>query len=1186
MSTLRNRLLSLSLSISFALCLVQFVSPTRARAQANTGQIAGRITDTSGAVIVGGTITVKNVGTNAVRSAKTSAEGTYLLTGLEPATYEVTVSSGSFKPFVANLEVTVGGHATLDAELSIGGTTSEVAVIAQGGAQVNTQTQELSQVVNQEQVSQLPSLSRNPYDFVALAGNVSAGDAANSGDSRSNNTYQNGPSQTRGVGYSINGQRTSGTEVLLDGVENIAVFIDGIGVYVPMNAVQEFRVTTSNFEAQYGRASGGVVNVTTRAGTNRFHGDLWEFNRLAAYTSNTETNDQINSAFVAGGGTGPLPAPKGGYTRNQFGFAVGGPILKDKLFFFGSTEWTRVRSGATLTAAVPTPQFLAMTAPNVQNYFSTYGGGKTFNFAQTFQSGPAGIGSIAGVPDGTPVFGLVSYTAPANAGGGLPQNTYNVVGRFDYNLSDKTQMFFRYANYNEVDEAGSEFASPYSQYNVGEATLSTAYLLSVTHIFSPSLVTSTKLSFSRINLPQTYNTALQNTPSLIASVNAQVPTTSTFIQLPGFFDFNPAIGGLPSGGPSNTIQWNQDLNWVKKNHSMQYGVQLIYIQDNNAYGAYAQAIEQLASTSIGGIQNLVTGNLATFQAAVNPNGALPCVQDPYTGTLTQTAGCSVTLPATQPAFARSDRFHDWAVYAQDSFKATPKFTFNYGVRYEYYGVQHNNNQNLDSNFYYGSGANLFQQIRNGQVFTTPNSPIGRLWNPQYGTVSPRIGFAYDLTGDGRTSLRGGYGISYERNFGNVTFNVIQNPPNYAVIVLTGSASNPLPVTSSNTGPLSGSSGSVPLPPTSLRNVDENIRTAQTQFYSLALERQLAPGMVLSLEYSGSRGLHLYDIKNYNGLGSGNVFAGDPLSDANGNVALTRLNPQYSNINNRGSGGDSYYHAMNIQFQMTNLHRSGLSLVANYTLAHATDELSTSFSETAGAFNLGYTNPFYPALDHGSGDLDIRNRLVIAPIYQTPFFTDGHSSLKQALFGWQASGIYTVRTGTPFSYYDTTNDSQAGQGYNIPRYTPTTPISQHTFTTTGGASGQGINTYVIGNLPPATSFANPALTIPGFPNGISDWGPYPAAMTARNSFRGPGAWSFDAAVSKTIPIHEQINLVFRAEGFDLLNHHNLYIQETRADVGNVGDGVPVPITASKGGVGNNGGANDERRFGQFSLSLHF
>ena len=235
-------------------------------------------------------------------------------------------------------------------------------------------------------------------------------------------------------------------------------------------------------------------------------------------------------------------------------------------------------------------------------------------------------------------------------------------------------------------------------------------------------------------------------------------------------------------------------------------------------------------------------------------------------------------------------------------------------------------------------------------------------------------------------MRGGAGISYERNFGNVTFNVIQNPPNYAVIVLNGSANNPIPVTTSNSGPLAGSSGSVALPPTSLRNVDENIRTAQTQFYSLAVEHQLVPNTMVSVQYAGARGLHLYDVKNINGLGTGNVFAGDPLSDGAGNVALTRLNNQYSNINNRGSDGDSYYHALNLQFQSTDLHHTGLSIVANYTLAHATDELSTSFSETNNAFFLlGYMNPFHPELDHGNGDLDIRHRLVMAPIYQTPFF---------------------------------------------------------------------------------------------------------------------------------------------------------------------------------------------------------
>jgi Carboxypeptidase regulatory-like domain len=1169
-------------AIAFALLMMKSLS-----AQVETGQLAGIVTDSSGALVSGANVRVKNIGTNAERTDATSNNGTYQVTGLEPATYQVTIQATGFQPYTAKVEITVGGHVTFDANLSVSGATSQVEVIGEGGTQVNTQTQELSQVVNEQQIAGLPSLTRNPYDFVALSGNISSGDASTSGDSRSNNTYQNGPSSTRSVGFSINGQRASGTEVLLDGVENISVFADGIGVYVPVDAVHEFRVTTSNFEAQYGRASGGVVNVSTKAGENQFHGDVWEYNRLAAFTSNTETNDQINSAFLAGGGTGPLPAPKGQYTRNQFGFAVGGPVQKDKLFFFGSTEWTRVRSGATLTAAVPTADFLALTPQNVQDFFTTYGGGKTFKYNKTYSSGPGGIGSFAGVPDGTPMYGQVSFISPSNAGGGVPQNTYNIVGRADYALGANTPMFFRYVNYNEVDQSGGIFASPYSQYNVGQTFQDTAYLLSVSHVFNPSLVSTTKLSFNRLNTFQTYDAKLQNSPVLITSVNAQVPTTSTFIQLPGFFDENPAVGGLPFGGPQNTVQWNQDLSLTKGRHTTQYGVQLLYIQDNQAYGAFAQATEQMGSTAAKGIQNMVAGNLTQFQAAVSPKGALPCVKDPYTGALTQTAACSITLPAAAPAFARSERFHDWAGYAQDSYRATTRLTVNAGVRYEYYGVQHNNHQNLDSNYYYGTGATYQQKIRNGQVMTAPNSPIHGLWKPQYGTVSPRVGFAYDLFGNGKTSIRGGYGISYERNFGNVTFNVIQNPPNYAVVVLTGSANSPIPVTSSNTGPLAGSSGSVPLPPTSLRNVDENIRTAQTQFYSLALEHQLATNTMVSVQYAGARGLHLYDIKNINGLGSGNVFGDDPLSDGNGNVALTRLNNQYSNINNRGSNGDSYYHAMNVQFQTTDWHHSGLSLVGNYTLAHATDELSTAFSETNNAFFLlGYMNPFNPSLDRGSGDLDIRHRLVIAPIYTVPFFASSHGAIKEGLSGWQVAGIYSVRTGTPFPYFDSTNSAQAGAGYNVPRYTTAGHIPAHVFKSTNGASGGGQNTYNIGNLPAAVSFSNPNLVIPGFPDGISDWGPYPSAMTSRNAFRGPGAWNLDASVRKTFPIRERLNLQFRAQGFDIFNHHNLYIQESLDDVANVGYGVPVPITASKGGIGNNGGANDERRFGQFSLAVNF
>jgi hypothetical protein len=269
--------------------------------------------------------------------------------------------------------------------------------------------------------------------------------------------------------------------------------------------------------------------------------------------------------------------------------------------------------------------------------------------------------------------------------------------------------------------------------------------------------------------------------------------------------------------------------------------------------------------------------------------------------------------------------------------------------------------------------------------------------------------------------------------------------------------------------------------------------------------------------------------------------------------------------------------MNIQFQTTNLPRTGLSLVANYTLAHQLDDLSTTESET-NAFLEGYTDPFDPALDHGDGDMDIRHRFVTGPIYDSPWYGKG-STFKQAVGGWQIVGIYQAHTGSPFTYWDSTNDIN---GYNIPRYTPASgTVPQHIFKSLRrGANGGGQNFYTVGNLPAAVSFSNPNLL------GASNWGPYPADMISRNSFRGPGQWTFNAGVGKIIPIHDQINLEFRAEGFDILNHHNLYLQESYFDVGDTGDGVPIPVYGSKGGIGVNGGANDERRFGQFSLKANF
>ena len=1163
---------------------------TVALAQVNTGQISGVVTDPSGAVVPGATVTVQNVGTNAVRSAKTSSVGSYLVPGLDPAIYQVTVRSPSFQAYTARVEVTVGGHVTVDAKLSLTTNTTAVEVLAAGGVAVNTQTQELSQVVDTQQMSQLPSLTRNAYDFVMLSGNVSNGDNT----TPNSNSGQNVSAQ--GVGYSINGQREAGTEILLDGVENITVFSDLVGEQIPIDAVQEYSILTNNFAAQYGRASGGVVNVTTKAGTNSLHGGAWEFNRLSAYTANTY-NNVVNDL------------PKGIYTRNQFGFDLGGPIKKDKLFFFGSSEWTRVRSASVQSELIPTPQFLALAATNVQSFFAAYGS-TPYPITSTVNQSALGVAltsaSGAAVPAATPILGQVNFNANYDAGGDIPQNTYRLLGRVDYDLSSKTQMFFRYGKESEDEFSGTQFYSAYPQYDVGEQVSNAMYLYSLSHTFGPSVFSNTKLSYTRFANPESYNTAQQNVPLLmLGGANTPAP-----LQLPGLENYNePGAGGEPYGGPQNTIQVQEDVTWTKGRHNAQFGFQGTYLQMNIAYGAYAQAVEYLGTGNQTGLQAMLNGTLQYFESAVNPQGKLPCVEDAY-GNLTATSACEVTPPLTPPGFARSYRYKDWAGYAQDSFKLTPQLTLNYGVRYEHYGVQHNDNQNLDSNLYYGAGTNIFQQIETGQVYTVPNSPIHEMWKPRWGTVAPRVGFAYDLTGDGKTSLRGGFGISYERNFGNVTFNAIQNVPNYAVLESFNSK-----VTTSDIGPLGSAGPAQALPPAELRNINENINVAATQFWSLALERQLSRSSMLEISYSGAHGVHLYDIIVGNGIGGAQAYLGAPVYKtsttnpscvwANGagtgyssftsNACLTRPNPEYAGVNVRGSGGSSAYDAVNIKYQAQNLYNSGLTLIANYTFSHSLDDLSSTFSEDSQGGsgyigNLGYLDPTDPMLDWGSSDFNVPNRIVISPIWSTPWFKGQNGLAGEIGSGWSVSGIFSARSGTPFSAYDYTYNLNGYAG--IPRITPLTPMTRQ-------KAGKPVytgtpNQFQILTIPAAndTEPFNPTL-------GVDDFGPFPANMMRRNSMSGPGAWSTDAAASKSFKFGERFGLEFRAEAFDLFNHHNLYTEEYALDIDNLNQNAagfaipptstaPLPVIAQKGGLNTYalGGNHDERRFGQFSLKATF
>jgi len=1232
----------LLLVVTFFLAILLGYRP--AWSQAETGQISGTVTDSTGAVIPGADVTATNVATNGQRTTRTGTAGTYLIPGLEPGVYDVTVTSQSFANFRARAEVTVGGKVTIDAQLALGKTTTTVEVVGEGGTTVNTQSQELSQLVDTSQMSELPSLNRNPYDFVSLSGNVSNGDNTSSTQAPDPLVTTGQSLTARGVGYSLNGQRESGTDILLDGVENVGIFSVNAGQYVPLNSIQEFSIITNNFGADYGRASGGIVNVDTKSGTNQIHGDAYEFNRLSAYTANTFAN------VISG-------LPKGSYVRNQPGFDIGAPIIKNKLFVFYSEEFIRVRSNAEVTNEILDPTFISLLPSNVQNYFSKYGTGAfpssgTVTAGQLASIPPPGTPVVIGSIDGTtpispsqPIFDIVNFKAPFNAGGGVPQNTNDLVGRLDYNMTNQTQMFFRIARYSEAEFPGSVNYSAYPQYDVGGSNEADSFLYSLSHEFSSTLLSTSKLSFARYNVVQSYNNALTFTPNLYLSSNnyaqATDPTNNNVIQLPGLANTADGSGGLPYGGPQNTVQILQDAVWTKGKHSMRFGGAFTYIQLNVAYGAYQQANEVLGSDVGPALNNLVDAGgdkqngvfaspVLSFAARVNAEGAVPCPTDIYGNSIDIVPACEVTppLPAADPA--RSYRYKDWDVYAMDSFRATRKLTLNYGLRYEHYGVQHNNHQDLDSNFYTGAGV-YPENVRDGAIFLTTKSPVGQFWAPVWGTAAPRVGFAYDIFGNGKTSLRGGFGISYERNFGNVTYNASFNPPASAVVsaACTGNsvgvigANCPNFVTNNDLGPLGVAGAETALTPSELRFLGNHINVAQTQFWSLAIEHELAPGTLLGASYSGAHGVHIYDLNNVNLLGVGQELLGDPLvttlSTAAGpqcpytdpgataglslaeqaagdtvNGCYTRANSQYTNVNERGSGGSSAYDALNVKFQTNNIHRTGLTLITNYTWAHALDDLSSTFSESITAASLGYTNFQHPLLDWGNADYDIRHRIVISPIWETPWYKEGRGVLRQVLGGWTISSIFTARSGMPFSIYD---ESNLLNDYVFPRLAPASAITQYHTGTPVLQAGEG-NTFFGLTVPlPAnqitieSSSTPPVIGTETAPYnaalGISDFGPYPANMTHRNAFRGPGAWNDDLAIAKSFKLNERFGLEFRAEGFNVFNHHNFYV--------NGFDNYYVPpittaltVVEEKGGLGSAalGGDYDERRFGQFALKLSF
>jgi outer membrane receptor protein involved in Fe transport len=1075
-----------------------------AGAQTETGRIAGKVVDPQGIAVPGVSVTATSTTTGVNRTTVTDQNGSYVLPNMLAATYNIDFSLQGFKKTTLRVLVTVGSAVTADTKLELGALTETVSVTAVTPV-INVSNSEVSTTVSQEQVRDLPTLTRNPYDLVALAGNVTARPPDTLITSR------------RGTGYSINGLRAAGTNILLDGSANNNEFDTTVGQEVPLDSVQEFSIVSNNFSAQYGRATGGIVNVVTKAGSNLFHGTGYEFFRNEKLASITPDNEANNT-------------PKGQFKRNQLGYSLGGPVVKDRLQFFSSLEYIGVRSSDTLFTWVPTPEFLAVSSPATRNFFSTYGGGVTINGPTLTRSAVtailgSGAGAFNNLPANLPVFGRVDRAIPIDAGGGDPQDQYQFVTRVDGSMSPRTQFYIRYAYQNQDAQIGTNSNGPYTSYDTNYVNKNHNILGSVTHVFSNTFTSQTKVVWNRIFGDQPLASAPPQ-PTLYMNPTTVVRLQGYRIGFPGYYPFSPG-NAIPFGGPQKLTQIYQDQTWAKGAHDIRFGGSYVHIADDRTFGAYENSVEALntSSNALTSLNNFVLGQVLRFQVAINPNGF---------------PGGSYVTPVQSPSFTSFNKYNEFAFYAQDNWSIANRVKINAGLRYEYYGPQTKNDPKYDANFYYGDSnlnistatpQQIIDSVRTGTVLNSNQSPTGTLWKSDWNNFAPRVGFAWDVTGDGRTSLRGGYGMAYERNFGNVTYNVLFNPPLYLVASIdapTDVAS--MSIFTDNAGPFGGVAGvRKTIPAGSLRHVDQNIETAYSHIYGVSFQRELARALSGSIDYNGSSGRKLYDLADINKRGAALVYEGV-------GTAAQRPNNAYAAFNTRGNRGQSQYHGVTFSLDARSIKNTGLALSGKYTLSRAKDNLSTTFSDSTANFNLGYLDAFNPMLDYGYAEYDVRHRLVISGIWNLPFLTEG-TGLKQTLLGgWSLNWIYNVRSGYPFTIWDCTNASS----YCM-RAIDAVGLSRNVGAGTATGNPNEFNMLDLTPiLPTAGSYINPLV-------GSSDFGPYPSNMTARDDFRGPGYWNVDFLLSKRFRFGGGKAAQFRFEAYNLFNHQNMYVHGDSADV---------------------------------------
>jgi Carboxypeptidase regulatory-like domain/TonB dependent receptor-like, beta-barrel len=1076
--------------------------------QTFTGSVSGRVFDEKEAIIQGAAVTLRSQDTGAERRTKTGSRGEYSFNSVLPGRYLIRAEAPGFSPIEQPAEITVASQLRADLTLRVAALShvDPVNVAGEAGVLLNTETAEQGITVNSRRINALPSATRNPYDFASIAPGASS-------------SYGPPTFFQRGIGIAVNGQRIVSGNYLLDGGQNVNVFLNTAGQLVPLDSVQEYRLQTNNYSAEFGRGAGFVANVVTRNGSNEFHGAVYEYLRNSRLAANTPENNAQGRTD-----TGEMLAPRPVFTRNQFGFSLGGPVIKNRAFFYAGFEPILVRSSGPTTFLVPTPELLALSSPGTQAIFQRFpipSGLSTTN-VQFRAVCPFGRTCSESELVTIPAYAGITRTGPIDAGAGAPQNRYLGTFRFDYNLSAKMQLFARYA-IDDMDQFAT-VTQPYSseldrQITHGHHNA----LINLTNVLSPHVALESRLMYARVRGP--------NYPD--------APRSADF---PGIFILQENAT-LPSGieglfYPQNIYQISQTISETRGAHNLRFGGQFVQIRDN-----YNDDFLKTGFLTLNSTQDLVNGNIAQFRIAVDPKG--------------QSQAVPIPPPFGPPSFTRHFRANQYALFVHDIWRIAPKLSLSLGLRYENFGVLKSIEQEkaLESNFAWGPGSNIYERIANGGFVRTidlPGDLKGKLYRPDNNNFGPRLGLAYDVRGDGKLVIRAGAGVFYDSVNSQPYIYSYLNPPAFSTTTLRNLQLTPEllrdPYSIFPNAP-------VVLNASAARFIDPDLKSAYVISWNAGLERQITNEIAVGATYIGSSGSSLYSNDNINRLGSGQ-FLGRPG---------TRLNPNVAAVQIRSNLGHSSYHGLQLRADSRFLPKLGMQFGANYTWSHSIDNSSTvaGFEDDVleNGNLLSFVDAFNPKIDKGASAYDIRHRFVTSFVWEFPFARSSRARYRHLISGWGVSGILEYQTGQPFTLVDT----------NAPNFTS----EQVRPTYTGGALpsyalrpvANQPNTFLYLPLNRVYTDAGQCIQTSAPLSCAPDVnGPF-VGVLGRNVFRRPGTRNENAALFKhtPLPFREGMRLEFRAEFYNLFNHPNLELKPGSQDVAasSIAPGTPGVLVAKTG-----------------------